>query len=167
MQGPKFFTPQHGVLGIVSQSSAQGPREIYLYETNDSGIHWLPVGTHIEDRSRSQFLTEVLDPTHLLLRNKQTITVYALVNAQWQPQRSLQVGGEVEFCSFVTSQLGWVFTGQQAANEFIGMLYRTNDGGLSWHEVTRVSAPLPHGNKEVKKVSPIEGQFTSPERFLA
>jgi hypothetical protein len=97
MQGPKFFTPQHGVLSIVSQGSAQGPREIYLYETNDSGYNWLPLGTHIEDRSRSQFLTEVLDPTHLLLWNKQTITVYALVNAQWQPQHSSQVAGEVGF----------------------------------------------------------------------
>lgn len=143
MQGPKFFTPQHGVLSIVSQGSAQGPREIYLYETNDSGDNWLPLGTHIEDRSRSQFLTEVLDLTHLLLWNKQTITVYALVNAQWQPQHSSQVAGEVEFFSFVTSQLGWVFTVQQAANELIRTLYRTNDGGLSWHEVMRVSTSLP------------------------
>jgi hypothetical protein len=143
MQGPQFFTPQHGVVSIVSQGSAQGPREIYLYETNDRGDNWLPVGTRIEDRSRSQVLTEVLDPTHLLLWNKQTITVYALVNAQWQPQHSSQVAGEVQFFSFVTSQLGWVFTGQQAANKLIRTLYRTNDGGLSWHEVVQVSTPVP------------------------
>jgi photosystem II stability/assembly factor-like uncharacterized protein len=143
MQGPKFFTPRQGVLSIVSQSSAQGPREIYLYETNDSGDNWLPVGAHLEDRSRSQLLPGLLDPTHLLVCNKQTITVYALVNAQWQPQHSSQVAGEVEFFSFVTSQLGWVFTVQQAANEVIRTLYRTNNGGLSWQEVVRVSTSLP------------------------
>jgi hypothetical protein len=140
IQGPKFFTPHHGVLSIVSQSSAQGPREIYLYETNDSGDNWVPLGTHIEDRS---FLSEVLDPTHLLVWNKQTITVYALVNAQWQPQHRSQVAGQVGFFSFVTNQLGWLFTSQQAANELIRTLYRTNDGGLSWHEVVRESTPLP------------------------
>jgi len=67
----------------------------------------------------------------------------ALVNAQWQPQHSSLVAGEVGFFSFVTSQLGWVFTSQQAANELIRTLYRTNDGGLSWHEVMRVSTPVP------------------------
>jgi len=140
MQGPKFFTPQYGVLSIVSQGSTQGPREIYLYETNDGGDNWLPLRAHIEVRS---LLREVLDPTHLLLWNNQTITVYALVNAQWQPQHSSRVAGEVGFFSFVTSQLGWVFTSQQAANELIRTLYRTNDGGLSWHEVMRVSTPAP------------------------
>ena len=139
MQGPKFFTPHHGVLSIVSQGSAQGPREIYLYETNDSGDNWVPLGTPIEARS---FLSVVLDPTHLLLWNKQTITVYALVNAQWQPQHSSQIAGEVGFFSFVTSQLGWVFISKQAANELIRTLYRTNDGGLSWREAVRVSTPV-------------------------
>jgi photosystem II stability/assembly factor-like uncharacterized protein len=140
MQGPKFFTPQDGVLSIVSQGSAQGPREFYQYETNDSGDTWLPLGAHIE----GGLSTEVLDPTHLLLWNAQTIIVYALVNAQWQPQYSSQVAGEVKFFSFVTSQLGWVFTSQQAANELIIMtLYMTNDGGLSWHGVMRVSTPVP------------------------
>jgi hypothetical protein len=134
---PTFFTPQQGVLRILSQSP-QGLRVFYLYQTNDGGSHWSPLGTQIEGTGQfTQILA--LDPAHVLLWNRQTITPYALVNEQWQPQQSSQMAGEVMLFTFVTSQRGWVFT----SSGLDMTLYMTNDGGLSWHVVTRVSTPQP------------------------
>jgi photosystem II stability/assembly factor-like uncharacterized protein len=136
MWAPKFFTPQQGVVGIVSQGSAQRPREIYLYATNDGGYSWSPLGTNIEDTSRSQSLTEIIDPTHLLLSNTKTITFYTLVNNQWQTQYTSQIAaGEMALFSFLNDQLGWVYVDRRSGSEIIYTLYATIDGGKSWREV--------------------------------
>lgn len=134
---PTFFTPQQGVLHILSQSP-QGPRVFYLYQTNDGGSHWSPLGTQIEGTGQyTQILA--LDPAHTLLWNKQTVTVYALANGQWQPQHSSQITAEILFPSFVTNQHGWIL----AANGFAETLYMTTDGGLTWRVVTRMSISPP------------------------
>jgi photosystem II stability/assembly factor-like uncharacterized protein len=134
MGAPKFFTPQHGVLSIVSQESAQGPREIYLYATNDGGHSWSLLGTNIEDKA--QLPIEVIDPTHLFLWSEKVITFYALVNDQWQTQYTWQVpGGSSRLFSFLNDQLGWVYVARSLGSEAIYTLYTTSDGGKSWREV--------------------------------
>jgi len=130
---PKFFTPQHGVLSIVSKGSGQSPREIYLYATNDGGYSWSPLGTTIEDKA--QLPIAVIDATHLFLWSEKVITFYALVNDRWQTQYTWQVpGGSARLFSFLNGQLGWVYVAR-LGNEAIYTLYATSDGGKSWREV--------------------------------
>lgn len=137
LYGPTFFTPQQGVLRILSQRP-QGPRVFYLYQTNDGGSHWAPLGTQIESAGQfSQILA--LDPAHVLLWDGQTVTVYALVSGQWKPQHSSQITAELLLSSFVTNRRGWIL----AANGSAEALYMTTDGGITWHIVTRVSTPQP------------------------
>ena len=137
---PKFFTPQNGILSIISQGS-QGAREIYLYATTNGGYSWSPLGTRIEDAGRSQFPVEILDPTHLLLWDRKMVTSETLVHGLWQEQSTWQVSGTADslgFFSFINGQLGWVYTTRQSGNEVVGVLYETSDGGKSWREVMQV-----------------------------
>lgn len=145
MRAPQFFTSQHGLLSIVSQISAQKPREVYLYETNDGGQSWSLLGTNIEGTGTSQAF--VLDTIHLLLVDKQTITVYGLVQGQWQEQGTSHIVG-VMFLSFVNSQLGWAYAVQQSGNQLMSTLYTTGDGGKSWQKIGQsitVQSPTTQG----------------------
>ena len=136
----KFFTAQRGILSIVSRKNAQAPYSFYLYETNNGGDSWIPLGTQIETQSLH---LEILDPTHVLLTGGQTITVYVLVNDQWQPLHSVQLSGNIGMTSFVSSQLGWMLSEKNESNQGITTLYQTSDGGLSWNVVKQVSIPPP------------------------
>ena len=145
METPKFFTPLHGVFSIVLQRSEQRPRELYVYETSDGGEHWSPLGTKVEGTSGSQAF--MVDPTHLLVADEQTITVYVLLHRQWQEQASSHVVG-VRSLSFVNGQLGWASAEQRSGNQLIGTLYTTSDGGKSWHKVMQgitTQSPNPQG----------------------
>lgn len=140
---PTFFTPKYGILDVMSQAAAQKPREIYMYETNDGGDTWKPLGTRIEDRSRSLYLKPVIDATHLALTGRQTFTMYALVNARWQQQSTLHFEGDLMALAFRTSQSGWALTSQLTNGKYNDTLYTTSDGGQSWHSILRMSTPQP------------------------
>ncbi len=133
---PQFFTSHDGLLSVTSQTSTQTPREIYLYATSDGGQSWSPLGTYLSGTGTAHVV--VLDTTHLLLVNAQTITVYALAQDQWQEQVSSHVAG-VMFFSFVNARLGWAYAEQQSGDQVISTLYATSDGGKSWHQIGQSS----------------------------
>jgi photosystem II stability/assembly factor-like uncharacterized protein len=147
MMGPKFFDAQHGILRIVSQVSAKKPREIYLYETNDGGQSWLPLGNHIEDTSGSLFPISVIDATHVVLQSQSspssTVSMYALVNGQWQKQQVWHFVGHVYYVYFVNAQFGWVVSSQSVRagdqEKITQSLYATNNSGKIWQMITQTT----------------------------
>jgi photosystem II stability/assembly factor-like uncharacterized protein len=153
--GPKFFDAQHGILRIGSQVSAKKPREIYLYETNDGGQSWLPLGNNIEDTGGLLLPVSVVDATHVVLQSMYpgsgAISMYALVNGQWQKQQVWHFAGVVYYVYFVNSQFGWVVSDQSGRigdkEKATYSLYATNDGGKSWNILTQktIDAPIQQG----------------------
>jgi photosystem II stability/assembly factor-like uncharacterized protein len=111
-----------------------------LYETNDGGLNWSPLGTNIEGTVISR--TIVLDTTHLLLEDEKAITVYEFMQGRWQKQSTSHMGGLTSL-SFANGQRGWAYTRQPLGNQIISTLYTTDDGGKSWHKVGQNSTTRP------------------------
>lgn len=143
MQVPIFMTPQHGIVTIETSEKIHQPREAFVYETDDDGQTWSPMGSNIKDPSGALFPEQVIDATHILFWSPAGLATYAFDNGSWQKlsTKKLPAGTGENFVSFTNSQFGSIvaYSYDRKTGYDVSTLYMTFDGGQTWHAISQTT----------------------------